>query len=130
MYENFRFNTYEIEKDFFKRIFPSKKRCDFLKGLYCITAHELSKGRSNIEVVEMMIKGGAKIIQYREKNKSFIDMYKECVEIRKMTKEAKVTFIVNDHVDLAMMVKADGVHLGLDDYPIDKVRELVERISL
>ena len=73
----------------------------------------------------MMIKGGAKIIQYREKNKSFIDMYKECVEIRKMTKEAKVTFIVNDHVDLAMMVKADGVHLGQDDYPIDKVRELV-----
>ena len=99
VYENFRFNTYEMEKDFFKRIFPSKKRCDFLKGLYCITAHELSKGRSNIEVVEMMIKGGAKIIQYREKNKSFIDMYKECVEIRKMTKEAKVTFIVNDHVD-------------------------------
>ncbi|NLI57089.1 MAG: thiamine phosphate synthase [Clostridium sp.] len=125
VYENFRFNTYEMEKDFFKRIFPSKKRCDFLKGLYCITAHELSKGRSNIEVVEMMIKGGAKIIQYREKNKSFIDMYKECVEIRKMTKEAKVTFIVNDHVDLAMMVKADGVHLGQDDYPIDKVRELV-----
>ena len=52
-----------------------------------------------------MIKGGAKILQYREKDKNFIDMYEECVKIRKLTQEAGVTFIVNDHVDLAMMVK-------------------------
>nr|WP_105368690.1 thiamine phosphate synthase [Acetivibrio saccincola] len=125
IYENFRFDTYELEKIFFKKIPPQKRRRITLKGLYCITAHEFSKGRSNIEVVEKMIKGGAKILQYREKDKNFIDMYEECVKIRKLTQEAGVTFIVNDHVDLAMMVNADGVHLGQDDYPIEKVRELV-----
>jgi thiamine-phosphate pyrophosphorylase len=42
-----------------------------------------------------------------------------------MTKEADVTFIVNDDIDLAMIVKADGVHIGQDDLPIEKVKDLV-----
>ncbi|MDQ2085935.1 thiamine phosphate synthase [Herbivorax sp. ANBcel31] len=125
VYEGFRFDTYQLEKDFFKKIFQQKKRSNLLKGLYCITAHEFSKGRSNIEVVENIIKAGAKIVQYREKDKSFIDMYKECTKIREMTKRAGVTFIINDYVDMAMIVKADGVHLGQDDYPVQKVRNLV-----
>lgn len=93
--------------------------------LYCITAEEYSLGRSNIEVVRDMIKAGVKIIQYREKDKKKIDKYNQCLEIRAMTKAAKVTFIVNDDVDIAMLVKADGVHIGQDDLPIEKVRELV-----
>ena len=125
VYEGFRFDTYQIEKDFYKKTFESEKRRVLLKGLYCITAHEFSKGRSNVEVVQSMIEAGVKTIQYREKDKSFINMYKECVKIREMTKEAGVTFIVNDHVDMAMMVKADGVHVGQDDYPVEKIRELV-----
>jgi len=42
-----------------------------------------------------------------------------------MTLDSGVTFIVNDNIDIAMMVKADGVHIGQDDLPIEKVRELV-----
>lgn len=125
VYENFRFGTYHIEKDLFKKIFASKKRHTILKGLYCITADGFSKGRNNIDVVKSMIEAEVKIIQYREKDKSFIDMYRECAKIREMTKEAGVTFIVNDHVDMAVMLKADGVHIGQDDYPVEKVRELV-----
>ncbi len=93
--------------------------------LYCITAEEHSLGRSNIEVVRDMINAGVKIIQYREKDKKNIDKYNQCLEIRAMTKAAKVTFIVNDDIDIAMLVNADGVHIGQDDLPIEKVRELV-----
>lgn len=72
-----------------------------------------------------MIKAGVKVIQYREKEKKLLQKYNECLKIREMTKEAGVTFIVNDHVDIAILVKADGVHIGQDDLPIEKVRELV-----
>lgn len=97
----------------------------FNTDLYCLTDEELSMGRNNIEVVKDMIAAGIKIIQYREKDKKMKVKYQECCLIREMTKAAGVTFIVNDDIDLAMIVQADGVHIGQDDLPIEKVRELV-----
>ena len=94
--------------------------------IYGITAEDYSLGRNNIEVVKELIAAGIKIIQYREKdNKSFLEKYKECLEIRKLTKEAGITFIINDHVDIALVVGADGVHVGQDDLPIGEIRKLV-----
>ncbi|AIF50861.1 thiamine phosphate synthase [Pelosinus sp. UFO1] len=93
--------------------------------LYCITAEDFSLGRSNIEVVKQWIDAGIKVIQYREKDKSMKLKYQECKIIRRLTKEAGVFFIVNDDIDLAMMVQADGVHIGQDDFPLEAVRELV-----
>ncbi|MDI6605260.1 MAG: thiamine phosphate synthase [Thermoanaerobacteraceae bacterium] len=93
--------------------------------IYCITAEEYSKGRDNIQVVKDMIEAGIKIIQYREKEKKMLYKYNECVELRKMTKDAGVTFIIDDDIDLALAVKADGVHIGQEDMPIERVREIV-----
>jgi thiamine-phosphate pyrophosphorylase len=93
--------------------------------IYGITAEEYSLGRSNIEVVAAMIGAGIRVIQYREKEKKARQKYLECRKIREMTAQAGVTFIVNDHPDLALLVGADGVHLGQDDLPPEKVRELV-----
>lgn len=93
--------------------------------IYCITAEEYSNGRTNVEVVKEMLDAGIKIIQYREKKKKGLERYKEAKEIRKMTKDYGAILIVNDYVDLAMMVEADGVHLGHEDYPIDEVRKIV-----
>lgn len=93
--------------------------------IYALTAEEYSIGRSNVEVVERLIAAGIKVIQYREKDKKAGQMYEECLKIREMTKQAGVTFIVNDHVDLALVVGADGVHIGQDDLPPVKVRELI-----
>ena len=93
-------------------------------GLYCITGEGVSRGRTNIQVVREMIAADIKTIQYREKEKHDRDKYQECLEIRKMTEDAGVVFIVNDDVALALSVKADGVHIGQDDLPFHKVREL------
>src|SRR3990172_4195318 len=71
-----------------------------------------------------MIAADIKTIQYREKEKHGRDKYQECLEIRKMTEDAGVVFIVNDDAALALSVKADGVHIGQDDLPFHKVREL------
>ncbi|MFP4661535.1 MAG: thiamine phosphate synthase [Halanaerobiales bacterium] len=93
--------------------------------LYCITAEKYSAGRDNIQVVREILKAGVKTIQYREKEKSMKEKYRECLEIREMTSQYGAIMIVNDHVDLAIAVQADGIHIGQDDLPIEVVRELV-----
>ena len=93
--------------------------------LYCLTAETYSLGRTNIEVVGEMIAAGIRVIQYREKDKSMREKFRECQRIRQMTAAAGVTFIVNDDVDLAMMTGADGIHVGQDDLPVPEIRRLV-----
>ncbi len=94
-------------------------------NIYCITDEKHSNGRSNIDVVKKMLDSGIKIVQYREKYKELKEKYKECKKIRELTLKYSAIFIVNDHPDLALMVGADGVHLGQDDYPLMEVRKLV-----
>ncbi len=93
--------------------------------LYCITASRFSLGRSNIEIADQILGAGVKILQYREKDFSMLEKYRQCVTLRDMTRRHGATFIVNDDVHLALAVQADGVHIGQDDLPIDEVRRLV-----
>ncbi|MBP1764963.1 MAG: thiE2 [Firmicutes bacterium] len=93
--------------------------------LYGLTASEFSRGRSNPETAALMIEAGIKVIQYREKELTLRQMYLECLEIRKLTRKAGATFIVNDHIDIALLVGADGVHIGQDDLPPEQVRKLL-----
>ncbi len=105
---------------------PRKGMANFLStDIYALTDEEHSLGRNNVEVAELLIAGGIKVIQYREKYKKAGKMYDECLKIRELTKKAGVTFIINDHIDLALMTGADGVHVGQEDLPPAKVRELI-----
>lgn len=94
-------------------------------SLYALTDFGLSLGRSNVQVVKELLDAGIKLIQYREKDRKMGVMLEECRAIRALTHEAGAIFIVNDHIDLAMLVKADGVHVGQEDLPVPAVRELV-----
>lgn len=93
--------------------------------IYAITDSRLSLGRSIEEVVKELILADVKIIQYREKYKKAGEMLEECRIIRQLTQEAEVFFIVNDHIDIALLVGADGVHVGQEDLPVPEVRKLV-----
>jgi len=93
--------------------------------LYAITAEKMSRGRSNTEVVAQMLAAGIRFLQYREKEKSARDMYEECRVLRQMTRAAGASFIIDDFVDLALAVDADGVHIGQTDLPPAAVRQLV-----
>lgn len=103
----------------------TEKTAAFLKGLYCITAERFSKGRDNLSVVRDMLAGGAKVIQYREKDMPMQKQYAQCLRLREMTREAGALLIIDDHADLAMAVEADGIHVGQTDLPIEAVRALV-----
>ena len=93
----------------------------------CSTGSPLkySLGRSNPEIVAEMLAAGIRIIQYREKEKNLREKYAEAMILRRMTRESGALFLVNDHVDLALMVEADGVHIGQDDLPLPEVRKLL-----
>lgn len=125
LYEGFRFVSYSLEKEFPTVKLALTKGQKLATDLYCLTAEEHSGGRDNIQVVQAMIGAGIKVIQYREKDKTLLQKYRECLQIAQMTKAAGVTFIVNDDIELAKLVQADGVHIGQDDLPLEKVRQLV-----
>ena len=95
------------------------------EGIYGITGDNFAHGKTNLECVKAMIDGGIKIIQYRDKTKSIKEKVKEAKEIRELCREKGVVFIVNDHVDIAILVDADGVHIGQDDMEPSDVRKLI-----
>lgn len=93
--------------------------------IYGITAEGMSAGRSNLIVVEALLKAGVRFIQYREKEKSGLARYKECLQLRALTRSYGAAFLIDDFVDLAMAVDADGVHIGQEDLPPRVVRKLL-----
>ena len=92
--------------------------------LYALTDARLSRGRSLRDVVQALLGAGIKILQYREKHLPMGKMLEECRMLRAMTLEANACLIIDDHVDLALLCKADGVHIGQDDLPLADVRSL------
>lgn len=93
--------------------------------LYLVTDRGLSKGRSNLEIIRMAVEGGATVVQLREKEASTRDFLKEALLAGAYCREQGVTFIINDRIDIAQAVDADGVHLGQDDMPIDYARKII-----
>ncbi|MHB8771180.1 MAG: thiamine phosphate synthase [Syntrophales bacterium] len=107
------------------------RREKFLRvDLYPVTCERLSAGRSNLEVLEAAIRGGAKIIQLREKELPVRDLYRMACAFRKITAEAGMLLIINDRVDIALAADADGVHLGQDDLPLSAARRIAPELLI
>ena len=102
-------------------------------GLYLVTSEALSAGRSTEEIVVAALKGGVRLIQLREKERSVEQLRPLAKRVRELTADAGALFFLNDHVDLALEVGADGVHLGQEDMPLTEARrrapELVIGVS-
>jgi thiamine-phosphate pyrophosphorylase len=92
--------------------------------VYPITDVELA-GVSHIEQVSLLADGGATFIQLREKNLPASDFYREAKAALAIARQRAVTLIINDRVDVALAIKAHGVHLGQDDLPPDAARKLL-----
>ncbi|OLO26928.1 thiamine-phosphate diphosphorylase [Alkalihalophilus pseudofirmus] len=93
--------------------------------LYTITGEEFHQGRDLMTVMEQAIIGGSDIIQLRDKTNSKKVVFEKGKQLRELTKKYGVTFIVNDHIDVALAVDADGIHIGQDDLPIEEARKIV-----
>lgn len=92
--------------------------------IYPVTCERLSNGRSDIEVLEGLVAGGAGIVQLREKEMPERDFYLLAERFREITAGAGMLLIINDRVDVALAVGADGVHLGQDDFPVPAARRI------
>jgi thiamine-phosphate pyrophosphorylase len=93
-------------------------------GLYLVTSQSLSRGRTTLAVLEAALRGGVKLVQLREKEMPLRELYAIAIEARHMTEEAGALLIINDRIDVALAVGADGVHLGQEDLPIAAAREV------
>src|SRR5271157_1428478 len=93
--------------------------------LYLVTDAGLSHGRSHLRIVEAAIRGGVTIVQYREKNALTRLMIEEATVLCRLCRAAGVPFIVNDRLDVALAVDADGAHVGHDDMPASVARRLL-----
>ena len=95
--------------------------------VYVIADASRDRGRSHLEIAEAAIRGGATAIQLRMKDEPARLMVGTARRLATLCQTAGVTFIVNDRVDVAMIVEADGVHVGQDDLPAEDVRRLLGR---
>lgn len=93
--------------------------------LYAVTDRHWLNGSTLTKQVENALKGGATFIQLREKNLDDESFFKEAVEIKDLCKRYNVPFVINDNVDIALKIDADGVHVGQDDMEASKLRKLL-----
>lgn len=103
----------------------SSKKRSLLKEIdfYLVTDSGLSR-KGTLSDVKAAVQAGCKIVQYREKDKSTKEMVCEASKIKKIC-EDKAIFLINDRIDVALAVDADGVHIGQDDMPIKITRKLL-----
>lgn len=94
-------------------------------SLYLVTDRKLSLGRSNIEVIAAAVEGGATIVQLREKELDTRAFYEEGLKVKAFLKARHIPLIVNDRIDIALALDADGVHIGQEDMPLDIARRIL-----
>ncbi|CAG7622401.1 thiamine phosphate synthase [Paenibacillus allorhizosphaerae] len=96
-----------------------------LLPLYLVTDLAEYEGKSALHTVREALRGGVTMVQLREKKAQLRDTLKAGAALRELCREYGVPFIVNDRVDVAMLLEADGVHVGQDDLPAREARKLL-----
>ena len=93
--------------------------------LYLVTDRPLSLGRDIEWIVSEAVKGGATVVQLREKDIDTREFIELALKLKPILREAGVPFIINDRLDVALAVDADGVHIGQSDMPYETARRLL-----
>jgi thiamine-phosphate pyrophosphorylase len=93
-----------------------------LHGLYAVTDASLAPGVPLVEAVAAAIRGGVRLVQYRDKSADVARRAREAEALLSLCREHEIPLIVNDDVELAAQLGADGVHLGREDAPLDEAR--------
>lgn len=123
-YRKARFELYTIEKELVARI-SRKDKVERLKGLYIVIDTEWLKERKPADIAGRVIKGGANVIQLRCKERGYREFLGIAKDLKEVCREKGVLFIVNDSLEIALAVKADGLHVGQEDMPAVEVKKLL-----
>ena len=92
--------------------------------LYLVTDRDLSRGRSHREIAAAAVRGGVTCVQLREKKATTREFIEEALAIGELLATHDIPLIINDRLDVALAVKADGVHLGQKDMPLETARSI------
>lgn len=101
-----------------------KKKIDY--SVYLVTDRGLSRGRSTLEILQGAVRGGVTCVQLREKNCPTRDFIEQADSIKAYLRAHDIPLIINDRLDVAQAVGADGVHLGQSDMPLNVAREILK----
>lgn len=93
--------------------------------LYAIADPGLCLNRDLIKLISLAIEGGAQMIQFRDKESSDKEFLEKAKEIQEITRRKKIPLIINDRVDVAKLIDAEGVHIGEDDLPVKEARRIL-----
>jgi thiamine-phosphate pyrophosphorylase len=121
-FQKARFSTYQLEQTLLSRVLRRDKVIR-LKGLYVILDTQILPSKDVIKAADLVIKGGARVIQLRDKLLSKHDLLIIAGELKHLCSESDVLFIVNDYLDIALAAKADGIHIGQSDMPLSVIRK-------
>ncbi|HBQ87215.1 MAG TPA: thiamine phosphate synthase [Syntrophomonas sp.] len=94
-------------------------------SLYLVTDRGILGDRDLFKAVEAAIKGGVTVVQLREKDISSLDFYNIAVKLKELVHRYNVPLIINDRLDIALAVDADGLHIGQSDLPVEVARRLL-----
>ncbi len=98
--------------------------CMSISGICFITDKKYSD-LPLYDMINVVLRAGVKWVQYREKDLSRREIYKNAVILRELTRLFDAHLVINDHADIALAVDADGVHLGQDDLPLKEARKIM-----
>ena len=121
-FQRARFDLYAIEKELLSQIMRQQKMAQ-LTGLYVIIDTEVLGTRDAVEAAAQAIRGGAKIIQLRDKQSEKGKLWNVAQKLKDLCQKSKTLFIINDHLDIALAVDADGLHIGQEDLPLSIARK-------
>lgn len=93
-------------------------------SLYLVTEESIAI-EELIRIITESVSGGVSIVQLREKNNSSLSFYKKASALKQVLNELSIPLIINDRVDIALAVGADGIHIGQDDLPLPVVKKMV-----
>lgn len=99
----------------------------FNLSVYFVLDPACCNDRDVAEVAAAALRGGVTMIQFRDKDRSVVDVKPDAARVLKLCRDAGVPFLVNDHVDLAAEIGADGVHIGQGDMRASSAREVLGR---
>lgn len=122
--ERVRFAAYDLERELSGRLLRREK-ISWLTGLYVIIDIEMLGDRDVVEVARNVVRGGAAVIQLRDKRGPRAVMLRLAKDIAAACAENDVLFVVNDYLDVALASGADGLHLGQDDLSVSEARRLL-----
>lgn len=120
-FEQARFALYTLERDLISRI-SRRDKIERMLGLYVVLDRQFLVGRDELDIARQIIEGGARVIQLRDKQSKRGKLLFIAQKLKELCSQAGVLFIINDYLDLAMAVDADGLHIGQEDLPLPVVR--------